>query len=197
MRNRFENTKCAMSCAIGSFVFHKFPPPLKILRVVQDDTSHPVIARNAVTWQSRKGRRTLDYFAMRAMTIFLLFIALPAHAQSAGDACSTANQIVRVQGAAGGGLICNGTTLEIYEGVLTTPLRHGIGTATPQATLDVNGYMKLKKNSSEPVACSATYDGAITLTRTYQFCICNGSQWITNVNEDGTGSQMGGGPCTW
>ena len=67
----------------------------------------------------------------------------------------------------------------------------GIGTTSPQATLDVNGYARLAKNTSQPVACSATNDGAIALTHLYTLCICNGgsTSWVQESN--GTTS------CSW
>ena len=55
----------------------------------------------------------------------------------------------------------------------------GIGTTTPAATLDINGYMRLMTNSSEPAACSADNDGAIALTSSYLGCVCNGTGWIS------------------
>ncbi len=60
----------------------------------------------------------------------------------------------------------------------------GIGTPSPQATLDVNGYARLKVQNAEPVACSATTDGSIALTSTYQMCACKGaaSQWVYTHN---------------
>lgn len=76
---------------------------------------------------------------------FLLLSGLatsPALAQmyNAGDACPepTPGRVFTQEGAAGPALVCNGTTLEVYESVLTGPLRKGIGTATPQATLDIS-----------------------------------------------------------
>ncbi|MCB1771272.1 MAG: hypothetical protein KDJ31_16480, partial [Candidatus Competibacteraceae bacterium] len=59
---------------------------------------------------------------------------------NAGDACPepTPGRVFTQEGAAGPALVCNGTTLEVYESVLTGPLRKGIGTATPQATLDIS-----------------------------------------------------------
>jgi hypothetical protein len=53
----------------------------------------------------------------------------------------------------------------------------GVGTTTPQATLDVNGYVKLKSNGSEPVACSGTTAGSIAMTSSYVPCVCNGTAW--------------------
>ena len=52
----------------------------------------------------------------------------------------------------------------------------GVGTLDPVATLDINGFMRLKRNTIAPVACSPTYDGAIALTNdTYKMCVCNGA----------------------
>lgn len=65
----------------------------------------------------------------------------------------------------------------------------GIGTTGPQATLDVNGYARLKLNSSQPVVCSSTNQGAIALNHLAQMCACNGSSWIF---ADSTGAA-----CSW
>lgn len=66
----------------------------------------------------------------------------------------------------------------------------GIGTLVPKATLDVNGFMKLKKyDSSSKPTCSTELDGAIILTTTYKLCACNGTNWI---NTD-----SGGGSCVF
>jgi hypothetical protein len=54
----------------------------------------------------------------------------------------------------------------------------GIGTASPQALLDVNGYARLKSYTSAPVACVAGNAGAIALTSNYTGCVCNGASWI-------------------
>ena len=55
----------------------------------------------------------------------------------------------------------------------------GIGTTTPQATLDVNGFAKLKTNTSAPVSCSGTYEGSIAYTggTTRYLCFCDGTNW--------------------
>jgi hypothetical protein len=61
----------------------------------------------------------------------------------------------------------------------------GIGTATPAATLDINGTIKLAKNSSEPYTCDASKDGAMALTALYTTCVCkNGTGWVQT--KDGT-----------
>lgn len=55
----------------------------------------------------------------------------------------------------------------------------GIGSATINATLDVNGYAKLKINASAPVTCDATHEGSIayTGTTTHYLCFCDGTAW--------------------
>lgn len=67
----------------------------------------------------------------------------------------------------------------------------GIGTTTPAAKLDVNGFMRLAKNASAPATCDATIDGSIALTSQYTLCACKGgsSAWVTT--SDGTTA------CTW
>jgi hypothetical protein len=65
----------------------------------------------------------------------------------------------------------------------------GIGTTSPQESLDINGQMKLKKNSAQPYACDATHDSAVSLTSKYTTCVCNGTGWV--LTADGTTA------CTW
>jgi hypothetical protein len=67
----------------------------------------------------------------------------------------------------------------------------GIGSASPQATLDVNGTAHLSANSAQPYACAAGVDGNIARTSHYTLCMCNGgsTSWVS-VN-DGTTA------CTW
>ncbi len=60
----------------------------------------------------------------------------------------------------------------------------GIATTTPRATLDVNGFMRLKVNSAQPVACSATNDGAIALNSNYELCTCKGATgWVKTASS--------------
>jgi hypothetical protein len=54
----------------------------------------------------------------------------------------------------------------------------GIGTLDPQATLDVNGFVKLKVNNSPPALCTAQLAGSIALTSQYSLCACNGAAWV-------------------
>ena len=64
----------------------------------------------------------------------------------------------------------------------------GIGTTTPVATLDVNGYAHLAKNSSQPIACDAPHDGSLALASTRRPCECVNSAWIDVVY---------GTACSW
>jgi hypothetical protein len=65
----------------------------------------------------------------------------------------------------------------------------GIGTTSPQATLDVSGYARLTLQSSQPVACSSTNQGAIALNHLAQACACNGTSWIF--------ADSVGAACSW
>ena len=74
--------------------------------------------------------------------------------------------------------------LEIQEGGHV-----GISTGQPKATLDINGYTRLKKYTSEPIACDLDHDGSIALNSQYKLCVCNGSSWVE--------SNDGVSPCNW
>jgi hypothetical protein len=67
----------------------------------------------------------------------------------------------------------------------------GIGTTTPQATLDINGFMKMAKNVSEPVTCDANQDGSLALTSGYRMCVCDGDATTWVYTSDGST------PCSW
>ena len=67
----------------------------------------------------------------------------------------------------------------------------GIKTGTPQATLDINGFTRLKKYSSEPDTCNVDRDGAIALTSQYTLCACKGSSGTWVNTSDGSSS------CSW
>ncbi len=64
------------------------------------------------------------------------------------------------------------------KGILVKSGNVGINIALPAATLDVNGYAKLKTNSAAPVECASGYKGAIALTGAAGMCICNGAGWV-------------------
>jgi hypothetical protein len=74
----------------------------------------------------------------------------------------------------------------------TTSGNVGIGITTPQATLDVNGFARLKPYSLEPAVCDSTTAGSVALTSLYKLCICDGMaipvKWI-HVHD--------GSDCVW
>jgi hypothetical protein len=64
----------------------------------------------------------------------------------------------------------------------------GIGTVSPQAKLDINGFMRLAPQSS-PGTCNASYKGAIAISNINgRPCICNGSTWRFDYD---------GSACVW
>lgn len=68
----------------------------------------------------------------------------------------------------------NGTDFDIQVGGsekmrVGTNGNVGIGTTSPKTTLDVNGYLRLKKNSSAPFTCDAAHDGTIALNRSFTY----------------------------
>lgn len=128
-----------------------------------------------------------------SLLLFLFFVtaAVPVFAQSAGDACSTAKQVVRVESNQGPGLICNGSTLEVYESVDTGPLRKGIGLINPASTLDVNGGVRI---GADAASCTAAKEGTIryvAATDAWEFC--NATAWTTL----GGGSGLPGGAAQY
>jgi hypothetical protein len=65
----------------------------------------------------------------------------------------------------------------------------GIGTTSPQATLDVNGFARLALNSSAPATCGSGNEGAVALTHLAQVCVCDTtSAW--HILNTGTA-------CSW
>ncbi|MDZ4661788.1 MAG: hypothetical protein SGJ18_09230 [Pseudomonadota bacterium] len=67
----------------------------------------------------------------------------------------------------------------------------GIGTASPVATLDINGYARLALNGAQPVACDAAHTGSIALTSTFRICVCKGSATTWVYTTDGATA------CVW
>ncbi len=60
----------------------------------------------------------------------------------------------------------------------------GIMTAAPMATLDVQGFARLKMYAAPPMACSMQLAGSIALTSMAQTCACTGGtvDWVWSVN---------------
>jgi hypothetical protein len=77
---------------------------------------------------------------------------------------------------------------DIFETTSNGSTAIGIGTTTPQATLDINGFARLTTNSSEPAACSATTKGSIALNSASHICICDGASWKLDSS---------GNACPW
>lgn len=69
--------------------------------------------------------------------------------------------------------ICNGAEYEVLESARTGPLRKGIGTADPQATLDVNGAVKI---GNDPAPCTPAKAGTLRWTGK-AFEGCDGAAW--------------------
>ncbi len=53
----------------------------------------------------------------------------------------------------------------------------GIGTATPVASLDINGVMRLAPKSSVST-CDVGHAGSLGMTSLYSLCVCNGTGWV-------------------
>lgn len=75
--------------------------------------------------------------------------------------------------------ICNGATYEVLESATTNPLRKGIGTADPQATLDVNGAVKI---GNDPAPCTSAKAGSLRWTGK-AFEGCDGATWQVLMNR--------------
>lgn len=60
----------------------------------------------------------------------------------------------------------------------------GIGTTTPQAKLDINGFMRMSTNTAAPAACTVAINGSIALTSLFTTCACKGATttWVSTVD---------------
>ncbi|WP_415062201.1 hypothetical protein [Bdellovibrio sp.] len=67
----------------------------------------------------------------------------------------------------------------------------GVGTSTPQDKLDVNGNIRVAKNTAQPYACDAAHDAVLAITSGYRQCICKGLSATWVFTSDGTTT------CTW
>lgn len=115
-----------------------------------------------------------------------LLFAPAAFAQSVGDPCTGTNRPYTSSGSSFPALICNGSTLELLEKDLSNPVRKGIGTATPAATLDINGEARIGNTS---LACSGTTEGAIRYNGTsHELEYCNGTAWTSLSPAAGGGT---------
>jgi hypothetical protein len=75
--------------------------------------------------------------------------------------------------------VTNGTVLNKAMRIVNNG-NVGIGTTAPITTLDLNGTMRMTKNSFSPYTCDAAHDAAMALTSQYTTCICkNGAGWIS------------------
>jgi len=140
-------------------------------------------------------QRTLRLYAF--VFAFALYFC-PAPAQAVTYPCNVTNEVFSPVYTGLGSVtntwfICDGTQLQNFMSATASPLSLGIGTTSPEATLDVNGYMRLAKNSSQPVACSSTYDGAIALTHVYTLCVCKGNPVSSSWLEASDGVTT----CSW
>lgn len=75
----------------------------------------------------------------------------------------------------------DGTAL-VQSAIFENNGKVGLGTATPQTALDINGTVKLAKQTSEPYACDTNHAGAITLTGNFSTCTCNGIKWVSSAD---------------
>lgn len=124
-------------------------------------------------------------FLLYAVSALLLATPFSAFAQSVGDACTGTDRQYTVSGTSTSVLICNGSTLELLEKDLANPARKGIRTATPAATLHVNGEAIIGNTS---LACSGTTEGALRWDATKKCMeVCNATAWECMVASSTTG----------
>lgn len=119
-------------------------------------------------------RHFASALALFCLTVF--WLSVPALAQNVGDSCIGTNRAYTVSGSSNSLLICNGSTLELLEKDLSNPVRKGIGTASPAATLHVNGEVILGNTG---LACDAAREGALRWKNAAPKCVqvCDGSSW--------------------
>lgn len=70
--------------------------------------------------------------------------------------------------------ICNGSAYEVLESAKAKPLRKGIGTDDPQATLDVKGAVRI---GNDPAPCTLAKAGSLRWTGK-AFEGCDGAAWL-------------------
>ena len=62
--------------------------------------------------------------------------------------------------------------ISIYLKRMVFSKRVGIMNQTPLATLDINGYAKLRSYDSAPVTCTENMRGTIVMNDDYDLCVC-------------------------
>ncbi|KHD87611.1 MAG: hypothetical protein OM95_13565 [Bdellovibrio sp. ArHS] len=87
--------------------------------------------------------------------------------------------------------VSNGSTTSNTRMAIDHNGNIGIATVTPVEKLDVNGNMKVKKNSSEPYPCDIDHDAVLAITSGYRQCICKGGTATWVYTSDGSTS------CVW
>jgi hypothetical protein len=131
-------------------------------------------------------RKVLSFRIAIIAVIAALLLALPssrALAQNIGDACTVAGQLIRERAISpNAGIVCNGSTYDAFQSYAMSPLRHGINTPAPEATLDINGELRI---GSTGIACSATNAGAARYSGGY-IQWCNGTAWANVGGGGGT-----------
>ncbi|MGR9117077.1 MAG: hypothetical protein ACU85E_15050 [Gammaproteobacteria bacterium] len=105
-------------------------------------------------------------------------LVVPSVSRAASCAPSSAGHVI-TQPTQGEGVtfteICDGENIVVFESATGNPLRKGIGTDNPQATLDVNGGVKV---GNDPGECTAEKAGTIRWTGK-AFEGCDGTAWVT------------------
>jgi hypothetical protein len=130
---------------------------------------------------------------------------------SAANALTTGSNNTLVGATAGNTLTTGGSNILIGNGVQATSATSsnqlnigntiygdisankyvGIGVVSPVEKLDVNGNIKVAKNSAQPYACDASHDGVMALTSQYTTCVCKGGSTAWVRTTDGSTA------CTW
>lgn len=59
----------------------------------------------------------------------------------------------------------------------------GVNIEDPQATLDINGYAKLKPYSEQPVSCTSSRRGTIVMNNNYDLCVCRPAYSYPNFSR--------------